>query len=197
MRLPFLSLAWFHRLTRRERILTLLVAGTVFVILNLLAINFLLDSYANLTRQYAEDRANAFRLRALAEQEGMWRQRNDWLKSTEPILNNRDRAGTALYEQIQSLARAKQVVVNSLQIKPAATIPGGTAAKDNDDVPQVVSVEADTQGDWKDTVHFLTEIQKPENFLVFELASLRSNPADAKQMKCHFLISKWYAPVAK
>ena len=197
MRLPFLSFAWFHRLTRRERILTLLVAGTVFVILNLLAINFLLDTYASLTRQYAENQANAFRLKALADQEGMWRQRNDWLKSTEPVLNNRDRAGTALYEQVQGLARAKQVMVTSLQIKPAATVPGGTTPKDTGDAPQVVSVEADMQGDWKETVHFLTEIQKPENFLVFDLASLRSNPADAKQMKCHFLISKWYAPAAK
>ena len=87
------------------------------------------------------------------------------------MLTNRDRAGTALYEQIQGVARARQVVVSALQIKPAATTPGGTAARDAGDAPQVVSVEGDTQGDWKETVRFLAEVQKPENFLVFDLAS--------------------------
>ncbi len=197
MRLPVLSFAWFHRLTRRERFLALAVAGTVFVILNLLAINFLLDAYAGLTHQYAEDQGNLLRLKALAVQQPMWSQRNDWLKATQPVLINRDRAGTALYEQVQNLARAKQVMLNSLQIKPAASVPGGATAKEGGDAPQVVSVDADTQGDWKETVHFLTEVQKPENFLVFELASLHSNPSDPKQLKCHLLISKWYAPAGK
>ena len=197
MRIPAISLAWFHRLTRRERFLTLAVAGTVFVILNLLAINFLLDAYAGLTRQYAEDQGNLLRLKALAVQQPMWSQRNDWLKHTQPVLINRDRAGTALYEQVQNLARAKQVILSSLQIKPAATVPGGTPSKEGGDAPQVVTVDATIQGVWKDTVHFLTELQKPENFLVFELASLHINPSDPKQHQCHFLISKWYAPVGK
>ena len=197
MRIPAFSFAWFHRLTARERLLTLAVAGTAFVILNLLAISFLFDAYTGLSRQYTEDEGNLLRLKALAIQQPMWTQRNDWLKATQPILINRDRAGTALYEQIQNLARTKQVVLNSLQIKPAGTVSAGTTAKEGGDAPQVVSVDATTQGDWKETVHFLTEVQKPENFLVFELASLHSNPSDPKQLQCHFLISKWYAPVGK
>ena len=197
MRLPLLAFGWFHRLTRRERVLTLAVAGTAFVILNLLAIHFLLDAYTGLTRRYAEDQADLRRLRALASQQEMWNQRNGWLKSTQPILVNRDRAGTALYEQVQSLARAKQIMVTALKIQPAAAVPAGTVARGGDDAPQVVSVDAETQGDWRETVHFLSEIQKPENFLVFDLASLRSNPSDAKQMRCHFVISKWYAPAGK
>ena len=113
------------------------------------------------------------------------------------MLTNRDRAGTALYEQIQGFARARQVVVSALQIKPAATVPGGGPAEGSGDAPQIVSVEGDTQGDWKETVRFLAEVQKPENFLVFDLATLRTSPGDAKQLRCHFLISKWYAPAAK
>ena len=197
MRLPAFSLAWFHRLTRRERFLTLAVAGTVFFILNLLAINFLLGAYTGLTHQYAEDQGNFLRLKALAGQQPMWNERNDWLKNHQPVLVNRDRAGTALYEQVQNLARAKQVMLSSLQIRPAAANAAGTTPREGGDVPQVVSVDAETQGDWRETVHFLTEVQKPENFLVFELASLHSNPSDPKQMKCHFLISKWYAPTGK
>lgn len=197
MPFPSFSLAWFHRLSRRERVLTLIVAGTVFVILNLLAINFLLNAYAGLTRQYAEDQGNLLRLKALAAQQPTWSQREEWLKATRPVLINRDRAGTALYEQIQNLARSKQVMLNSLQIRPAATVAVGATPKEAGDAPQAVSVDAETQGDWKETVHFLTEIQKPENFLVFELASLHSNPSDPKQMKCRFVISKWYAPVGK
>ena len=196
MRLPAVSFVWFHRLTQRERLLTLAVAGTLFVIANLVAINFLIDAYRDVLRRNAEDRTNVLRLRVLADQQGMWNQRNDWLKATQPVLTNRDRAGTALYEQVQGVARAKQVMVSALQIKPAVTVPGGTA-KDGGDAPQVVSVEGDTQGNWRETVRFLTEIQKPENFLVFDLATLRTSPGDAKQLRCHFLISKWYAPAAK
>ena len=192
MRLPSLSLAWFHRLSRRERVLALAVAGTVFIIVNLLAIRFLLDAYSSLTNRYAEGRRNLLLLRALADEQGTWTQRNDWLKTTQPVLTNRDRAGTALYEQLQGIARARQVIVSSLQIKPPVTgpAPGG-------DAPQVVSVEGDTQGDWRETVRFLAEVQKPENFLVFDLASLRTSPTDVRMMKCHFQVSKWYAPAAK
>ncbi len=194
MRLPNALLAWFHRLTGRERALTLIVAGTVFVIVNLVAIRFLLNTYSILTSHYAEDRRNLLLLRALADQHGTWTQRNDWLKSTQPVLNNRDRAATALYEQLQGIARARQVVVNTLQIRAAATTPGAPVP---DDAPQTVSVEGDTQGDWGETVRFLAEVQKPENFLVFDLASLRTSPTDARLMKCHFLVSKWYAPAPK
>ena len=194
MRLPNVSFAWFHRLTRRERILTLLVGGAVFVIINLLAIRFLLDAYSELTSHYAEDRRNLLLLRALSEQQGTWTQRNDWLKATQPVLTNRDRASTALYEQLQGIARNQQVIVNALQIKPLATTPGVAVSED---APQAVSVEGDTQGDWRETVRFLAEVQKPENFLVFDTASLRTAPTDVHLLKCHFQVSKWYAPAAK
>ena len=192
MRLPSFSLAWFHRLSPRERLLTLLVGGAVFLIANLVAIRFLLSAYTDLNQQNSEARRNVLLLRALADQQSTWTQRNDWLKATQPVLTNRDRAGTALYEQLQGIARARQVIVNSLQIKPPVTgpAPGG-------DAPQVVSVEGDTQGDWPETVRFLAEVQKPENFLVFDLASLRTSPTDARMMKCHFQVSKWYAPAVK
>ena len=193
MRLPPLSLAWFHRLSRRERLLTLLVGGAVFVILNLAAIRFLLSTYSDLSDRYAEGRRNLLLLRALAGEQDTWNQRNDWLKSTQPVLTNRNRAGTALYEQLQGMARARQVIVSSLQIKAL----DATTAPPVDGAPQVVSVEGNTQGDWQQTVRFLAEIQKPENFLVFDQASLRTSPTDARQMQCHFLVSKWYAPVAK
>ncbi len=194
MRLPNLPLAWFHRLTQRERLLTLIVAGAVFFVANLVAIRFLLNSYSTLMSHYAEDHRNLILLRALADQHGTWTQRNDWLKSTQPVLNNRDRAATALYEQLQGIARARQVVVNSLQIRLTAPPPGAAVP---DDAPQTVSVEGDTQGNWGEMVRFLAEVQKPENFLVFDLASLRTSPTDAQLLKCHFLVSKWYAPAAK
>ena len=193
MSLPSISLAWFHRLSRRERVLTGLVGGAVFVILNLAALRFLLGAYTDLSSRYAEDRRTLLLLRALAGERDTWTQRNDWLKATQPVLANRDRAGTALYEQLQGIARTQQVIVSSLQIKP----PGTVTAPVKGDAPQVVSVEGDTQGDWRETVRFLAEIQKPENFLVFDQASLRTNPTDARQMRCHFLVSKWYAPAAK
>ena len=193
MRLPSISFAWFHRLSRRERVLTLLVGGAVFVILNLVAIRFLLGTYADLSSRYATDRSNLLLLRALAGERDTWTQRNDWLKATQPVLTNRDRAGTALYEQLQNIARARQVIVSSLQIKP----PGTVTAPGGENAPQVVSVEGDTQGDWRETVRFLAEIQKPENFLVFDQASLRTSPSDVHVLRCHFLVSKWYAPAAK
>ena len=193
MRLPSFSLAWFHRLSRRERMLTLLVGGAVFVILNLAALRFLLGAYSDLSSRYAEDRRNLLLLRALAGEQDTWTQRNEWLKATQPILTNRDRAGTALYEQLQGIARARQVIVSTLQIKPLGT----AAAPASEGVPQIVSVEGDTQGNWQETVRFLAEIQKPENFLVFDQASLHTSPTDARVLRCHFLVSKWYAPAAK
>ena len=82
------------------------------------------------------------------------------------------------------------MIIAAPQIKPPPTNPSAAPA----DAPQAVTVEVDTQADWKETVRFLAALQQPESFVVFDLATLRSNPADPKQMKGHLLISKWYAP---
>ena len=62
---------------------------------------------------------------------------------------------------------------------------------------QAVSVEVDTESDWAESRPFRPDVAKAGGFVVFDLATLRSDPGNASRMKGQFRISKWYAPTGK
>ena len=196
-KLPPIPLGFYQRMNPRERLLSLLVAGTVFLLANLFALRFLLDAFGDLGQQYA-DGAQALRQEEFwARSQPLWEQRARWLQAKQPVLTNRDRAPTQLLEQVQGAARASQVLIKSEQLRGLGTAranPAGAAEY------QAVSIHIETESDWKQLVGqpgFLPLLQQPENFIVFNLASMHSDPNDPKRMKCSFDISKWDAPAAK
>ena len=196
-KLPPVSLAFYQRLNPRERVLTLLVAGAVFVLANLLALNFLIGSFRNLNEQYADGALTLRRERFWADSQPTWQERMKWLKDKQPPITNR--APTQLLEQVQGAARVSQVLIRNQQPRALGTNLGGS--KVAGDYYQPASVHFETESDWKQLVDpktgFLTQLQKPENFIVFEQASLHTDPADAKRMRCSFDIAKWHASGGK
>ena len=196
-KLPPVSFAFYQRMNPRERLLSLLVTGTVFILANLFALRFLVDAFGDLGQQYA-DGAGALRQEEFwARSQPMWEQRARWLQAKQPVLTNRDRAPTQLLEQVQGAARASQVLIRSEQLRGLG---GAGANRAEASEYQAVSIHVETESDWKQLVGqpgFLPLLQQPENFIVFNLASLHSDPADPKRMKCSFDISKWDAPAGR
>ena len=190
------SFEFYQRLSPRERVLTLLVGGTVFVLVNLFVLSSLLGAFRGVNRQYAEKSQELELQNIFAREQPMWAQRMTWLKGKQPPLANRDRAGTELLDQVQGAARRAGVIITNPQIKPAPINVSGTKDPNSHDY-QSVSVEITTDGDWPDLTHFIQTLQRPEAFLVFDTATLRSDPANAIRMKGQFRISKWYAPASK
>lgn len=193
MTLPALpSFEFYHRLSRRERVLLLMVAGAMFFILNLVALRVLITSYRQLT---AERRAKAFEaqtVRMYQDEKPRWVERMRWLHDKQPPLTNRNIAGVRLQEQVKTLADKNGVVLSVADILPAST---GFGAQPTD--YQSVVFKFDAKGDWASTWKFLSALQWPENFVAFESASLRTDPADPNMMKSSFRVAKWYAPLAR
>ena len=194
--LPTPSFEFYQRLSSRERVLVALVGGVVFLLGNILLLSLLIGGFREGRRQY-EAKSQEVRLQNIfAQEQPMWAQRMGWIKSKQPPLANRDRAGTQLLEFVQGVARTSGVILTNPQIKPTPVNVGGEKPAGLRDY-QAVSVEVETESDWNSVVSFIQSLQKPEGFIVFDLATLRSDPGDAARMKGKFGISKWYAPVAK
>jgi hypothetical protein len=186
--IPF---AFYQRLSARERTLLLIVAGAVFVLANLIGVSALAGAFGELRRDCAEQSANLQVQRIFASRQPDLVQRTNWLQARQPVLVSRDRAGAGLLNQIQQFARASGVIVTNPQIKPLPppSESRGTGSADY----QAVTVEVETQSGWAGAKKFIEAMQQPENFLVFDLATLRSDP-DPAIIRGHFQISKWYAP---
>ena len=195
MRFQLPSFEFYQRMNPRERTLSLIVGGALLLVLNLIAIATLLRSSRDLRAQIA-GKTQELHLQSLyAQEQPMWKQRTDWLKGKQPPLVNRDRAGADLLGEIQTAGRVDRVVLTSFQITPVApTIAGERAARPE---YQSVSVSVEMQSDWSSLVQFLAALQRPEGFLVFDRATLRSDANDPQRMKGAFSISKWYATGAR
>ncbi len=195
MRFALPAFDFYHRMSTRERLLSLLVGGTLLFIGNLVAISTLLRSSRDLRAQIAEKSQDLHIQNLYAQEQPMWKQRTAWLKAKQPVLANYNRAGTDLLGAIQTAARTQQVIINTFQITPLPpAIAGERVAKPE---YQPVSVSVETQSDWAALVQFLATLQRPEEFLVFDRARLTTDPNDPSRMKGSFLIAKWYAPGTK
>jgi hypothetical protein len=186
--IPF---AFYQRMSPRERTLLLAVVGTVFLLGNMFAVSTLAGKFNELRRECADQAANLEVQRLFASNKPKLTQRMDWLHAKQPVLVSRDRAGTGLLDQIQQFARANGVIITNPQIKPLA-VPTAESRSASADY-QAVTVELETQSDWAGMVRFVGSLQQPANFLVFNLATLRSD-TDPAVIRGHFQISKWYAP---
>ena len=167
----------------------MLVAGTAFVLGNLIALSTVTRSYRALRQDYAE-KNDAWKFASLVIQDKpTWDKRADWLRKTQPKLTNRDPASYALLDQVQALGREYKVVITNPKIPPL--LPG--AEKGSSDY-QAVTMTFDTRSDWSALVKFMAAVQnKPENFLAFDEARLHSEQSDPATMIGNFRVSKWYA----
>ena len=195
MRLRLPSFEFYHRLSARERTLSLLVVGALLLVVNLVAISTLLRSSRDLRAQIV-DKTQELRVQSMyAQEQPMWKTRTDWLKRIQPALSNRDRAGTDLEGEVQAAARVNRVVLTNPQIMALQPVVAGERVVQPE--YQTVSVSVETQSDWSALVQFIAALQRPEGFLVFDRATLRSDPSDPLRMKGAFTVSKWYASGAK
>lgn len=190
-----IPMQFYERLSPRERVLALAVAGIVFALANLMGLSALFGALTHL-RQEGADAALELKAEDLfARDRPKWDKRTAWLNAVQPTLLSRDRAGAALLEQVQAAARGAQVATSNERIPPLPpliNVDGRAAGTDY----QAVQVEVETKSDWAQLVNFLQAIQRPDQFLVIDSASWRSDQSDPTRLKGDFTISKWYAPAS-
>jgi len=173
-----------RRLNQRERILLAVVAGIVFVFANLSLLSSLRQKYASVRSDIAARKAELESLQQVLRDRSVWEARSRWLAQAQPRLENANQAGVKLLEEIQQVAKACNVLLESPELGVVENRPNARA----------VTVSVQTKSGWEGLVQFLNRLQQPDQFIVFDSVSLRIDPADPAQLKGNFRIAKWFAP---
>lgn len=170
-------------MTARERMLAGLVAGTVFVLLNLLLVSsfFKKQTLARVELANKTQEWNATQI--LYSERDLWTKRDAWLQQKQPKIGNEGSAGVQLLDYVKSIARRGDVVLEN----PAIGTPAKTATY------RSVPVNIETKSSWPALIKFLQAMQQPDQFIVFETANVAIDPTDATMMRGKFRIARWFA----
>jgi hypothetical protein len=178
--------AWYLKMTARERRLVLIVAGALFLLINLLVWSKLFSILSNARAELALQKATRDEQSIYIKEKDLWARRDQWLKLKQPTLKSAGDASTLL-DQMKEVAGKHNVLIE----KPA--IGAGDATPDH----QSVFASFETKSPWPPLVHFLFDVQQPESFIVFESIQLQIDSADPTMMRGRFKVARWFAPSGK
>jgi hypothetical protein len=178
--------AWYHRMNPRERVLSWIVAGTVFVLLNLWILSRVLGALGGAHKEVVERRAKLAEQALYVKERDLWTKREEWIRKHQPILNNPAEA-SALLDQLREVAGKYNVLIENPAIGSGETTP----------YHQTVFASIETKSPWPPLVHFLYDVQRPDAFVVFENVNLVIDGSDPTMMRGKFKIARWFAPAQR
>jgi hypothetical protein len=178
--------AWYHRMNPRERVLSWIVAGTIFVLLNLWILSWILGALGAAHKEVAARRAKLAEQTLYIKERDLWTKREEWIRKHQPVLNNPAEA-SALLDQFKQVAGKYNVLVENPAIGAGETTP----------YHQTVFASIETKSPWPPLVHFLYDVQRPDAFIVFENVNLTVDGSDPTMMRGKFKIARWFAPAQK
>jgi hypothetical protein len=181
-----MTLAWYQRMNRRERVLSWIVAGAVFVLLNLFAWNWLLGAVGRARAELATRKSARAQQTTYTRERALWEQRDQWLSKHQPTLKSAADASTLL-DELKQIAGKHNIVIENPAIGSGETTPNH----------QTVFASVETKCPWPALVHFLYDVQQPESFIVFESVSLMIDSGDPTMMRGKFKIARWFAPAQR
>jgi hypothetical protein len=177
---------WYQRLNQRERILSAVVGGVLFLILNWLIWSKLLHALDQARADVATRRDTRKIQEVFIRERGLWEKRAQWLKEHQPVLKGPGEASTLL-DQIKDVAGKHNVVIEN----PAIGTSDATPER------QAVFASFEVKSPWPPLVKFLYDVQQPESFVVFESMTLNIDPADPTMMRGKMKLARWFAPGGK
>lgn len=172
------------RLSKREKMLAILVGGTLFLLVNVVVLRLVTRVRADLQGQLQTKQSELAALESLFAESDQWKTRSAWLQANQPKLDNVDEAQVKLLDDVKEIAKKNGVLLENPALGNAEKQPNY----------QSVPITVETKSSWEALISFLQAIQSPERFMVFENASLKIDPSDQTQMRGSFRIAKWYAP---
>jgi hypothetical protein len=178
--------AWYVAMNPRERRLAWIVAGALFLLINLLVWSKLFSILGNARAELALSKATREEQSIYIKDKDLWARRDQWLKLKQPTLKSAVEASTLL-DQMKEVAGKHNVLIE----KPA--IGAGDSTADH----QSVFASFETKSPWPPLVRFLFDVQQPESFVVFESIQLQIDSADPTMMRGRFKVARWFAPSAK
>jgi len=177
---------WYQRLNQRERVLSAVVAGVVFLLLNWIIWSKLLGSLDQARTDLAARRDTRKVQEVFIRERTIWEKRAQWLKEHQPTLKGPGEASTLL-DQIKQVGGKHNVVIEN----PAIGTSDATPER------QAVFASFEVKSPWPPLVRFLYDVQQPESFVVFESITLNIDPADPTAMRGKMKVARWFAPAGK
>jgi hypothetical protein len=178
--------AWYQRLNQRERILSAIVAGVVFLLLNWIVWSKLLGTLDQARTDLAARRDTRKVQEVFIRERALWEKLAQWLTEHQPALKGPGEASTLL-DQIKQVAGKHNVVIEN----PAIGTSDATPER------QAVFASFEVKSPWPPLVKFLYDVQQPESFVVFESITLNIDPADPTAMRGKMKLARWFAPAGK
>jgi hypothetical protein len=175
--------AWFQRMNPRERMLAMIVAGALFLIVNIFIWSSLFGMLGRTRTELAERRAMRTQQSVFLKERAMWQKRDEWLKKFQPALKSPEEA-SSLLTRVKEVAARHEVLLENPQIGPGDSTP----------TYQAVFAAVETKSPWPPLVHFLYDVQQPESFVAFESVNLAIDSSDPTMMRGKFKIARWFAP---
>jgi hypothetical protein len=178
---------WFERMNRRERLLSLAIGGLIFLLLNLFIWSQLLGAISVARGDLATRQASRKEQAIFMKERALWQKRDDWLHQHQPILKNAGEAQTGLLDELKQVASKHDILIENPAIGSGETTPNH----------QTVFASIETKSPWPPLVHFLSDVQQPESFIVFETVNLMIDSSDPTMMRGKFKIARWFAPTQR
>jgi len=178
--------AAYLRMNQRERMMTLVIAGILFLLINIFVWRMLLGSISSSGRELAARKSTRAEQVVYMRERELWAKREEWLEKTQPELKSAEEA-PALLDQVKQVASKYNILIENPAIGAGETTP----------THQTVFASIETNGHWQDIVHFLYDVQQPDAFIVFETVNLAVDSNDATMMRGKFKIARWFAPAQR
>lgn len=178
---------WFERLNRRERMLVSIVAGVVFVVVNFMIWSWLLHALGQARADLAVRKGKRTEQAIYINERDLWKKRDEWISKKQPVLGGPGDASKLLDEQIKPIASKYNVLIENPQLGSGETTP----------YHQTVYNSIETKSAWPALVHFVYDLQQPDNFIVFESVTLSIDGSDPTMMRGKFKIARWFAPTQR
>jgi hypothetical protein len=178
--------AAYQRMNRREQIMTLAIAGVLFVLINLFLWRLLLGSISTSRRELAMRRAARSEQIVYLRERELWKKRDEWLQKTQPTMQGAEEASNLL-EQLKQVAGKYNILIENPAIGSGESTP----------THQTVFASIETSSHWPELVHFLYDVQQPDAFVVFESVNLAIDGNDQTMMRGKLRIAKWFAPAQR
>jgi hypothetical protein len=178
--------AWYQRMNQRERVLSLLVAGTVAVLLNLWILSSLWSAVASAQKEVGARESKLSEQAVYVKERDTWTKRDEWMRQHQPVLKDPSEA-SALLDQVKEVAGKYNILVENPAIGTGESTPNH----------QTVFASIETKSPWPPLVHFLYDVQRPQEFVVFENVNLAIDGNDPTMMRGKFKIARWFAPGQK
>ena len=176
----------YLRMSRRERMMTLGVAGILFLLINLFVWRLVLGGISSSRRELALRKGTRTEQTVYMRERDLWAKRQQWLEKTQPPMKGAEEASTLL-DELKQIAGKYNILIENPAIGSGETTP----------THQAVFASIETSSHWPEMVHFLYDVQQPDAFVVFESVNLAIDNNDATMMRGKFKIARWFAPAQR